>query len=102
MNCRFCRTGIVSSSPIAASISPTLFARQKGGFFLANPVPLIRFGQPRSGLPFLKQTGEFSPLQLLQSCYSQIVLELLSIIGGLALIFSVLVYDWWKYGRVRD
>jgi len=38
---------------------------------------------------------------MLQSCYSQVVLILFSIIGALALIFSVLVYDWWKYGRVR-
>jgi len=39
---------------------------------------------------------------VLRSCYSQIVLELFAIIGGLMLIFSVLVYDWWKYGRVRN
>jgi len=29
------------------------------------------------------------------------VLELVAIIGALTLIFAVLVYDWWKYGRVR-
>jgi hypothetical protein len=25
-----------------------------------------------------------------------------AIIAGLTLVFSTMVYDWWKYGRVRQ
>jgi len=29
-------------------------------------------------------------------------MALFSLIVALTLIFSALVYDWWKYGRVRE
>jgi len=45
--------------------------------------------------------SNFPGRRLFQSCYSRIVLELFSIIGALTLIFAVLIYDWWKYGRTR-
>jgi len=43
----------------------------------------------------------FPSSRLLQPYYIQIVLGLFAIIDALTLIFAVLVYDWWKYGRVR-
>jgi hypothetical protein len=29
-------------------------------------------------------------------------MSVIVIIAGLAAIFSALVYDWWKYGKVRS
>ena len=44
----------------------------------------------------------FKLARLLQSGYDLIEMLLIVIIAGLAAIFSTLVYDWWKYGRVRN